>query len=220
MKYEETTINISMSDAHMIACEDLLGEYGGPRRTALDLGAHVGTRSLWLATDGGFDRVWAVECATANFKLLRENIAKNGFKDRIHPILAAVDSTQRLCTMRQAGINHGQCSIAFKAGRGKAYYYMMTTPIDRLMAAIGEVDFVKCDVEGTEYALFNETSWLVGVNCLFVETHAPNEDFFEPAQLKKLGYDPKDPNKRLYFKIREAGFNLKLTSIGQIMAWR
>jgi len=224
MNYCETKIKLHKTDLHMAQCEDMLPNYDGPRRGAIDLGAHVGTRSLWLATDGGFEHIWAVEPAIDNFNLLCENIIANGMKGRIIPILGAVDIDSHLCNFKYAGINRGQCSICYREGAAPTAYSMMTTAIDDLISQIYvNIDFVKMDIEGSEYSIFSRPSnirWLIGIKSLFVETHGPNNEFFDDQWFIDLGYDPKNPNERLMNHIKEFGFDIELTEIGQIMAQR
>jgi len=226
MNYCETKIKLHKTDLHMARCEDMLPNYSGPRRGAIDLGAHVGTRSLWLMTDGGFEKVWAVEPAIDNFNLLCSNIIENGFAGKIIPVLGAVDIDCHLCNFKYAGINRGQCSICYREGAAPTAYSMMTIALWDLVFNIkSPIDFLKMDIEGSEYSIFSTLvdakTALRGINCLFIETHGPNNEFFDDKWFSELGYDPKDPNSRLMDQIKRCGFDhMELTDIGQIMAQR
>jgi FkbM family methyltransferase len=229
MQYKKLKIEIPESDKGMAGCEDMLASYSGPRRTALDLGAHIGTRSLWLATDGGFESVWAVECAMDNFNLLCKNITSNKLSQIITPALIAVDAGEHLVALRHTGCNYGQRSICYRESAGPRCYYIMTIALDKLIYDIGgPVDFIKMDIEGAEYSIFYEgyigtrtKNGLSKTSCLFIETHAPNELYYDPQWLEGLGYDPENPNEKLIENIKLCGFkNIEITDIGQIIAMR
>ncbi|MCK4745530.1 MAG: FkbM family methyltransferase, partial [Bacteroidales bacterium] len=131
-----------------------LAGYLGPRDVALDLGAHVGTRSIWLATDGGFKSVWAVECAIDSFNLLCKNITRN--KLNITPLLAAVSVGEALAPICDGGTNKGQRSVCYRDGAGIKAYYVMTTALTKLITSIEPVNFIKMDIEGAEYEVIED----------------------------------------------------------------
>jgi FkbM family methyltransferase len=111
------------------------------RRVALDVGAHYGSWSRHLARK--FDSVWAFEPVAATFECLVENTRPFA---NIHAIQKAV----------------GDASRRTRVGIGKMYHHPgMETVIadvngDTEMVKIdefnlGQVDFLKIDVEGFEH---------------------------------------------------------------------
>jgi len=229
MKYKDLYIEIPQTDKFMIDCCDMLAGYSGPRRIALDLGAHIGTRSLWLATDGRFEHVWSIECAIDSVILLCKNINMNNLSRTITPVLAAVDAGQRVAYVRDhTGYNTGQRSICFRAEAGNRLNAIITTPLSALIDSIGaKVDFIKIDIEGTEYSLFSNSNYrktkraLSKTECLFIETHGPNEDFFNKEWFMEMKYNPGKPNEQLIKNVKKCGFkNIEITDIGQIIAMR
>ena len=74
------------------------GRLGG-QLTFLDVGANIGTHTIYALRSGLFDRVIAIEPAPRNVFLLRANIALNEFTDRVavrQAAAGAVTGTERL----------------------------------------------------------------------------------------------------------------------------
>jgi FkbM family methyltransferase len=226
VRYNEVKLEIWNSDEFMIAPdEELLSCCEGPLPVAVDLGAHVGTRALMLATDGGFKKVFAVEMEMENYMLLCRNVERNGMVDVIIPVLAAISDKHELCPVYFGRCNRGQFSIAYNAPSfQKRPGLMATTPLSYLLDLIGPVDFLKMDLEGVEYKLFanplERAAIREHVNFLFLERHGPNTDYFTDRYFLDLGYDPKDPQARLFEHLASCGFSdVKENAPGQIMAY-
>jgi FkbM family methyltransferase len=234
MRYNELKLEIWKVDEFMLAPDEgILDCYHGPRHVAVDLGAHVGTRSLWLATDGAFEKVYAVEMEIENYMLLCRNVERNGMVGKIIPILAAVSDRHELCPMFKGGANRGQFSIAYtEIGFQQRPGFISTTPLAELLNLItledgGQyIDFLKMDIEGVEYKVFQEPrgrflimmqDW---VRFLFLERHGPNTDYFDDSFFSDMGYDPKDPQKKLLESLAICGFSdVKENAIGQMMIY-
>ena len=104
-------------------------------RLAVDIGAHVGTCTEFLATV--FERVWAVEPCAENFSCLVRNVG-----DRAVLVNAALGSSEGDCTMQlEPGANSGMWHVSDGFG-------VEVTTLDRLM--LSNVDFIKIDTEGFE----------------------------------------------------------------------
>jgi FkbM family methyltransferase len=234
MNYNEFKLEIWREDEFMLAPDEgMLDCYHGPRHLAVDLGAHVGTRSLWLATTGCFDKVYAVEMEIENFMLLCRNVARNKLGEIVIPILAAVSDRHELCHIMKGGMNRGQFSIAYtESSFQERPGTISTTPLSELLNLITsevggrEIDFLKMDIEGVEYKVFQRPrgdflakmqNW---VRFLFLERHGPNTDYFKDEFFSDMGYDPKDPQKKLFESLAKCGFSeIKENAIGQIMVY-
>jgi FkbM family methyltransferase len=122
--------------------------------TFLDVGAHVGFYSLVAARRAGIQgRIFAFEPEMDNFRLLRKNIAENGY-DNITAIPAAVcDRTGRaeIFVSRQGNDRH---SLFRNPGSPveELAENVDTTTLDDFAAALGwpTIDLVKMDIEGAE----------------------------------------------------------------------
>jgi len=113
----------------------------------VDLGAHIGTFSLYAAALG--HEVVAVDASGRNMALLRASIDINGF-DRMHPIQAAVSDARGFLEVTEFGA-YGVVAIP------RLDWPTVRVPsitLDGLLADLGwrDADFIKMDVEGSEIA--------------------------------------------------------------------
>lgn len=123
----------------------LLVEMARRGQNVLDLGAHIGTFSLFAAALGY--HVVAVEASPRNSALLQESARRNGF-NRLKVISAAVSNRREELAFIQAG----------------PYGYVATPPLPNSAIRVqaitvkdilsgldwDSVDFIKMDVEGSE----------------------------------------------------------------------
>ena len=112
-----------------------------PGRVAIDGGANVGAYSRMLADQ--FQRVLAFEPAPDTFEALQANIEDWGLADRVQTFNAALTDINGTVGMK---LNWGRRSLSRRV-EGKGTIASMT--IDSL--ELDDVDFVKLDVEGSEY---------------------------------------------------------------------
>jgi FkbM family methyltransferase len=144
--------------AHYRLVEALAGSPG----RGVDLGAHIGTFSLYAASLG--HAVVAVEASERNVALLRESAKANDF-DRIDVVHAAVSGVRGYVEFTEMG-PYGLVKpplLDWPTVRVPAL------TLDDLLEDLGwrDVDFVKMDVEGSE------VSALSGMRRLITETDVP-----------------------------------------------
>jgi FkbM family methyltransferase len=170
----------------------LLLDLAPPGQRVLDLGAHIGTFSLFAAAHGY--EVAAVEASAYNARLLRQSIAANGF-DRIQVIHKAISNRREVIEFIEAGPYGVVANPAVQAP---------TTPVeamsgDDLLASLGWENpaFVKMDIEGSEVKAVEGMKRLLArpdAPPLLFESNGYTLQFFgeTPARLmaalKKLGY--------------------------------
>ena len=127
-----------------------------------DLGAHIGTFTLYAAAAG--HEVIAVEASLRNVALLRESVRRNGF-DRVRVVhAAALDRT--------GSVEFTEFGLFGVVANAMLQWPAVPTPavtIDSLVADAEwrSVDFVKMDIEGSEAMA------LRGMAQLLASDHAP-----------------------------------------------
>jgi FkbM family methyltransferase len=173
------------------------GEYEALSRLELsdvqqivDLGANVGFSIRLWRTKFPAARIVAVEPDHANFLALRRNCAGDSALKVIEACVAG--STKSVRLDRTAGdwgirIDNGeQCP---SASDGTSTVNALTLgQILTDTGVNGEIDLLKCDIEGAERELFADCStWIHRVKALIVEIHPPYtmEEF--RADLEKAG---------------------------------
>ena len=124
--------------------------------TAIDLGAHKGAYTYWLARAVGREgRVVAVEAQEALAKRLEAVMAR---RPQVRVKWAAIsDSTGTgQLSLRPDGSSHGASIAGFPDGRVGATVPTPTITLADLVAEMGltRLDFIKCDVEGHERTVF------------------------------------------------------------------
>ena len=131
-----------------------------PRRgdTVVDLGANVGAFSVLAAKRMGAGRIIAIEAQEREHEMLERNVALNGVGGIVTPLLGFVGS---------GGL--------FEGGD----YSRSTIDLDAVVRehTINEIALLKVDIEGSEFALFeNGPAWLRLVRRIAMEVHPPYGD--------------------------------------------
>jgi hypothetical protein len=125
-------------------------------RQVLDLGGNAGVFTLFALSAAPHARVHAVEGQPHYGPLIERNVARNGFAGR--------------ATVENALVG-GACN-EWTAGLRRAHPAIPDFSMERYLAGISECDFLKCDVEGAEFAFLNGASgWLPKVRRIALEYH-------------------------------------------------
>jgi FkbM family methyltransferase len=141
------------ADFYLNETGKLLDRYEGPRKLAVDLGAHVGCFSMLAVAEFGFDLCFAVEADPVNFSHLIINIEANGLTHKIFPVLGCVAPE----SFREANLyltaSSGQQSVMFDPQRFPFVKVLTFAPWD-LPLPSPVIDFLKVDIEGAEFETF------------------------------------------------------------------
>lgn len=134
---------------------DREGKIPASGAVVLDIGANIGTQSVYFARSGRVSRVLAVEPDPRNLALLRRNVAENDLQHvvEIAPVaIADFEGTAQL--FRKAG-NHGQSSLIAGAHDDEPAD-IVVRPLGPVLADAGiaedAVHLVWMDIEGAEPA--------------------------------------------------------------------
>lgn len=155
----------------------LLRDIEGDVRTVIDLGSNIGlTVRLWQRHFPGA-RVCAVEPDAANIAMLERNALVPPVPQGGRPLIAAccVAGTPGVVTLDRSGAEWG---FSMKRSAGAPGAAVEAITMDQLLSRFGheggEIDILKCDIEGAEAEVFRgECEWLCRVRHLAIELHEP-----------------------------------------------
>lgn len=148
-------------------------ELGQPP-TIVDLGANVGmTVRLW-GDRWPQANIVAVEPDADNFRILRRNTTALP-AERLRLVQAAVSSRPGVGSLDR---DHDECAYrlteAADESGGDSIEVLDVPTLLELADIRGDVDLMKCDIEGAEAQLFADCrGWIGRVKHLLVEAHAP-----------------------------------------------
>lgn len=134
-----------------------------PGARVIDLGAHKGAYTYWLARAAGKSgRIVAVE---AQQNLARKLEAVMRSRPQVSVKWAAISDTTGTGTLslRPDGSSHGASISGFSDGNVGATVPVPTITLADLMAEqkLDRLDFIKCDVEGHEGAVFHASKAVI-----------------------------------------------------------
>jgi len=137
------------------------------RRTVLEIGANIGTQTIYFVRSGHFDSVISLEPDPRNVKLLEMNVRINGLTDQVNIIPAAAGSSPGLLTLRRDAGNSGGATL-----RTENLPYKVESEVTVLVVAIddlvnrGSIDpeqigLIWMDVEGFEEEILSAATSLL-----------------------------------------------------------
>lgn len=125
----------------------------GSRDIALDIGANIGTQTVYFALSGRFSRILSIEPSPANLELLQTNARQNGFSDQVTIFGCAVGEAEATLELHLDPRNHGANSLV-RSGAGAGTIPVAVRRVDQLLAEaaipVDRVALVWMDIEGYE----------------------------------------------------------------------
>ena len=137
----------------------------------LDIGANIGTTSIPRALLGDFQRIYAAEPNSDNFRALRSNIDANGLDGVIHADEVAISITSGTVRMRRAR------SIGGHRIDPNGTDQVRCLPVDAWLDGLGvddnDVAFVKVDAQGWDFDVMLSAPTLIAQRRAFwqIEVH-------------------------------------------------
>lgn len=119
----------------------------------LELGANIGTQSVYMMLTRKFDTIVCVEPDPRNVQLLEKNLKDNGFLPNAIIIAAAAGDKDGTVNLNQFEHNHGRSSIVLGAHTGQSISVPMLSfdsIFQRAKIRPEDVAFIWMDVEGAE----------------------------------------------------------------------
>jgi len=121
----------------------------GRKGDALDVGAFIGTHSLFFARYCGIRRVVSFEANPATFPVLETNIRANGLIGKVMAVNKALGARAGFASIVDGTIgNSGSSRVEFGAGKGATP--VSTIDLEAARVGVSEISLVKIDVEGAE----------------------------------------------------------------------
>lgn len=139
---------------HADAVLSVLDDLPGPRpRTLLEIGANIGTHSVYLTRRGHFDRMICIEPLPGNLDLLRENLRLNGLTGMATVVDCAVGDNEGHVDLHVDDTNHGAGSL-MKTARSARSIRVPLRRVDNILGELGiapgDIGLVWMDIEGAE----------------------------------------------------------------------
>lgn len=167
----------------------------------LDLGANIGFYTLILAKlVGKKGKVYAFEADSSNFEILKKNVKANGYENIILENKAVLDKNEKIKFYIDEGNTAG--NSVFK-GKKIKYKEVEAVKLDNYFSKNRKINFIKIDIEGSEYKA------MVGMSKLLKE----NKNIgimteFYPKLLNEIGKENGLPAINYLKFLRNCGFEL------------
>jgi FkbM family methyltransferase len=147
----------------------------------LDLGANAGYTAAHFATIYPKARVIALELDAANADLARRNLAPFKSCELVNAAIWIEDGE-----IEYAGEAEDGFAIVNGGGARRAPALTIQTLLDQ--RSIDRADYVKMDIEGAEWPMFQQTAWLDRIDSIGVEVHRPGWIDEIEAALRRGGF--------------------------------
>jgi FkbM family methyltransferase len=164
-----------------------------PGMTAIDLGAHIGTVTLMLASQGA--KTYSVEPVPENVQMLEYNIEKNGLKDlvKIYPYALASEKTTITLHYQKEQVHHYIARTSNTTIIPEHYIKSINVETITLEQIFEENDIkhchlIKTDIEGAEWDAFKNIPdhILERIDVILGEIHKFNGTIIDSSSLLPL----------------------------------
>lgn len=122
-------------------------------KTLLEIGANIGTHTVYFALTGAFGHIVAVEPDPRNLELLEENVTQNGFGDLVRRMACAASDVEGTIDFFLHPDNHGKSSPHPRHAEDQKIL-VPAMPVPRILEQAGvpeaDIGLVWMDIEGHE----------------------------------------------------------------------
>lgn len=122
-------------------------------RTLLEIGANIGTHTVYFGLTRAFGRIIAIEPDPRNFELLEENVLQNGFGDLVNRMACAASDREGTIEFFLHPNNHGKSSPNQRHADDRKIL-VPALPVPKILENAGvpeaEIGLVWMDIEGYE----------------------------------------------------------------------
>jgi len=144
-------------------------------RYVIDVGAHIGAFTLWVAARGPACRVFAIEPNPEAMGLLSENVERAGLGRRVTVLETAVAGASGRRELSITTMSPSATLLPVRQRSGARAVAAITMAEAIAESGFPQVDLLKVDVEGAEEEIFGELQpeVLASVRALLIECHPP-----------------------------------------------
>jgi len=160
----------------------------------LDLGAHIGSFTVWATNQAKNVSVFAFEASSRNFELLKENIKRNNLDENCRCFNLGVfdkNGTMILRKPKNQDASFG-FSLVWNEDQGDYVNEVQCITIDDISKSIVKADVIKMDIEGSEFPIFlslKEKS-IESCRCIVLEYHVgETEQSMLKNKFKEFGFE-------------------------------
>lgn len=189
-----TLYNTFIDQQYEWLCNDLR-----PLTTAIDIGANIGTTSIYLAMRKEIQKILAYEPYPYLYNQALSNILRSGFTDKITLFNCGIglkSSVVHIPENHAAGID----SPLKDFGKGKK---IDIVALNQILKGLHNV-VIKCDAEGIEHSIFSEETDLSNVYRIQIEYHNGIQGLDKLLEMK--GFGVKTKKTAIEKKVGEYGF--------------
>ncbi|WP_296740524.1 FkbM family methyltransferase [Mesorhizobium sp.] len=147
-----------------------------PGRTLLEIGANIGTHTVYLTRSGQFKQVICIEPEPRNLLLLKQNLILNDLGDRTTVVECAVSDHEGVADFYFNDQNFGASTLIKPDGAG-APTSVQVRRVDGILRDLGlradDIGLVWMDIEGAEPEAIKSMAELVEQRVPIVMEYAP-----------------------------------------------
>lgn len=187
LKFNLTHVVDAWAIKEVFADSDYQLRSTGRKFTVVDIGAHIGTFSLFAASLNPHIKVYSFEPSQPTFRALQINILLNNFSNQIYPFRLAVFNKITTHRLYNSGLPGTRTLDAIF--QSESFETVKTTTINEIFRInkIKYCDYLKIDCEGAEYSILSSCppSLFKKVKQVSLEFHekTPNQNHHQLVDL-------------------------------------
>jgi FkbM family methyltransferase len=157
----------------------------------IDIGANIGTQTVYALNSGIFCGVIAIEPDPHNFELLERNIELNGIADRVHAVRRAASSRSGPALLLLDDKNFGAHRIVSESpGADAVTKQVVATTVDEILRHLGippsDIAMAWIDVEGHELEVLRGMQGVRDCGVPIVSEGSAGREVAAHAEIKAL----------------------------------
>ena len=152
-----------------------------PNGIFVDVGANIGTQTIYAMLSGKFSRALAIEPAPENVKLLKYNIAENRLSAQVACVdIGAAEQEAVLRLYFHSSNSGGHSVVPDRVGTSAGSILVRTAPVDTILAeqglSVDDISLVWIDVEGMEQEVLRGMEQIRQASTPIVFEYTPHRD--------------------------------------------